>query len=78
MGVQKTVIKPGNGKDYPAKGDTVTMEYTGNLFDHSAEESNHYRGLTARSGVVTSQQTLELARSSKVRPGSDEIASEDD
>jgi hypothetical protein len=33
MGVDKTIIKNGNGADIPKKGDTVSMEYTGWLFD---------------------------------------------
>ena len=29
MGVEKLVIRPGNGTDYPKKHDEVSMEYTG-------------------------------------------------
>jgi FK506-binding protein 1 len=29
MGVEKVVVKPGNGMDYPKKHDEVSMEYTG-------------------------------------------------
>ncbi|KAF4553077.1 FKBP-type peptidyl-prolyl cis-trans isomerase-like protein 1 [Elsinoe fawcettii] len=36
MGVTKQTLKPGNGTDRPQAGDTVTMEYTGNLYDASA------------------------------------------
>ena len=36
MGVTKETITPGNGVDRPKQGDTITMEYTGNLFDESA------------------------------------------
>lgn len=36
MGVQKTIISPGNGQDKPNNGDTITMEYTGNLYDQNA------------------------------------------
>jgi len=39
MGVTKQLISPGNGTDKPKKGDTITMEYTGNLYDANAE--NH-------------------------------------
>jgi FK506-binding protein 1 len=28
MGVEKLLIKPGNGIDYPKKHDEVSMEYT--------------------------------------------------
>ena len=44
MGVEKEVLKSGNGEDYPKKGDQVTIEYTGNLFDEEAGADNHYRG----------------------------------
>ena len=36
MGVTKQTITPGNGVDRPKKGDTITMEYTGNLYDENA------------------------------------------
>lgn len=36
MGVTKEQLTPGNGTDKPTKGDTITMEYTGNLFDEKA------------------------------------------
>lgn len=36
MGVTKQQITPGNGTDKPKAGDTITMEYTGNLYDDSA------------------------------------------
>eukprot|EP00931_Biecheleriopsis_adriatica_P070605 TRINITY_DN44376_c0_g1_i1.p1 TRINITY_DN44376_c0_g1~~TRINITY_DN44376_c0_g1_i1.p1 ORF type:complete len:155 (-),score=31.69 TRINITY_DN44376_c0_g1_i1:34-498(-) len=31
FGVKKEVITPGDGKNFPKKGDTVTMHYTGTL-----------------------------------------------
>lgn len=31
--LQKEVIKEGNGKDKPVAGDTVTMDYTGWLYE---------------------------------------------
>lgn len=39
MGVEKTLISEGNGTDKPKKGDTVTMEYTGWLYDTSKPEN---------------------------------------
>lgn len=36
MGVTKEQISPGNGVDKPKAGDTITMEYTGNLYDEKA------------------------------------------
>ncbi len=35
MGVDKKMLKAGNGTDYPRKGDEVTIEYTGYLLDPS-------------------------------------------
>ncbi len=39
MGVTKKMITPGNGTDKPKSGDTITVEYTGNLY--SAEAAEH-------------------------------------
>lgn len=49
MGVQKTVISEGSGPS-PAKGDTVTMEYTGWLRDESKPEQkgNQFDSTTGR------------------------------
>jgi FK506-binding protein 1 len=38
MGVTKETLFAGNGTDFPKKDDTVTMEYTGWLFDPSKPE----------------------------------------
>jgi len=38
MGVEKTIIKEGNGSDYPKPGEQVAMEYTGWLFDDSKSD----------------------------------------
>lgn len=35
----KEVLSKGNEKDYPKKGDNVTMEYTGWLYDTSKPEN---------------------------------------
>ena len=43
MGVTRKVLKEGNGADKPKKGDDVTIEYTGNLYDE-AQASNDHRG----------------------------------
>jgi FKBP-type peptidyl-prolyl cis-trans isomerase len=29
MGVERVVVKPGNGTDFPKKNDEVSVEYTG-------------------------------------------------
>jgi FK506-binding protein 1 len=36
MGVEKIINSEGNGTDFPKKGEYVTMDYTGWLFDESA------------------------------------------
>ena len=43
MGVTRKLLKEGNGVDRPKKGDEVTIEYTGNLYD-SSKADNDYRG----------------------------------
>ncbi|KAI4116489.1 MAG: hypothetical protein LQ345_003105 [Seirophora villosa] len=50
MGVTKKVLKEGNGTDKPKKGDEVTIEYTGNLYDE-ANADNDYRGKQFDSSV---------------------------
>ena len=41
MGVDKIILEPGNGNDRPSKGDTVTIEYTGNL--HESNTSDQFK-----------------------------------
>ena len=43
QGLQKQLIRSGNGVDKPQKGDEVTIQYTGWLYDAS-QAANHYRG----------------------------------
>lgn len=43
MGVEKQVLQAGNGVDFPKKGDTVAMHYTGCLYD-STKQDNHFMG----------------------------------
>ncbi|KAF2746355.1 peptidyl-prolyl cis-trans isomerase [Sporormia fimetaria CBS 119925] len=38
MGVTKEVLKGGNGTDIPKKGDTVSMEYTGWLYEEGKDD----------------------------------------
>ena len=38
MGVTKKLVQPGDGVTKAQKGDTITMEYTGNLYDPNAPE----------------------------------------
>ena len=44
MGVTRKIIAKGNGTDKPRKGDTVTIEYTGNLYDEAKGSKNDFRG----------------------------------
>ncbi|KAF9339870.1 FK506 binding protein proline rotamase rapamycin-binding protein [Linnemannia elongata] len=43
MGVTKTVITPGDGANFPKKGDTVTMHYVGTLADGTKFDSSRDR-----------------------------------
>ena len=43
MGVIRKVLTEGNGSDKPKKGDEVTINYTGNLYDESSA-GNYNRG----------------------------------
>merc|ERR1712026_66197 len=44
MGVDKQVIKPGDGVNFPKKGDRLSMHYTGTLTDGSKFDSSRDRG----------------------------------
>ncbi|OCL02833.1 peptidyl-prolyl cis-trans isomerase [Glonium stellatum] len=50
MGVDKKILKEGNGVDLPRNGDTVAMEYTGFLFDNT-KAGNDYKGAKFDSSV---------------------------
>ncbi|KAI4195557.1 MAG: hypothetical protein LQ350_007132 [Teloschistes chrysophthalmus] len=50
MGVTRKVLKEGDGKTHPKKGDNVTIEYTGNLHDQEKAD-NDYRGKQFDSSV---------------------------
>merc|ERR1711959_636957 len=44
MGVTKTTKQAGDGKNFPKKGDTVTMHYTGTLTNGKKFDSSVDRG----------------------------------
>lgn len=72
MGVTKETIKEGNGADYPKKGDEVTIEYTGNLYDESKGQEHHFRGTqyapsTLKSLGINADQRLPLHLDSTLR-----------
>ena len=43
MGVDKRVLRNGNGRDFAKAGDNVTIEYTGYLYDPS-QQANSFKG----------------------------------
>ena len=44
MGVTRKVLKQSNEVEKPMKGDEVTIEYTGYLYDELKGASNDFRG----------------------------------
>ncbi|KAI9749321.1 MAG: Fork head 1 [Chaenotheca gracillima] len=49
-GVEKKVLREGNGTDFPKKSDRVTIEYTGYLYDPSRSDID-YKGTQFDSSV---------------------------
>jgi len=55
MGVEKQVLKPGNGTDFPKKHDEVSMEYTGWLYDESKadKKGTQFDSSVGRGDLIT-------------------------
>ncbi|KAK5173452.1 uncharacterized protein LTR77_002133 [Saxophila tyrrhenica] len=64
MGVTKQMITPGNGVDKAKKGDQITMEYTGNLYDESApnKKGNQFDSSVGRGDFKTSIGTGQVIK----------------
>jgi len=55
MGVEKEVLSPGNGVDFPKKHDEVAMEYTGWLFDDTKgnKKGKQFDSSVGRGDLIT-------------------------
>ncbi|ORY09528.1 hypothetical protein BCR34DRAFT_370263 [Clohesyomyces aquaticus] len=55
MGVEKQVLRAGNGVDFPKKHDEVSMEYTGWLYDDNAadKKGNQFDSSVGRGDLIT-------------------------
>ncbi|KAF2125158.1 peptidyl-prolyl cis-trans isomerase [Dothidotthia symphoricarpi CBS 119687] len=55
MGVEKVVVKSGNGTDVPKKHDEVSMEYTGWLYDDTAldQKGTQFDSSIGRGDLIT-------------------------
>ncbi|KAF2805809.1 peptidyl-prolyl cis-trans isomerase [Mytilinidion resinicola] len=56
MGVEKVILSAGNGVHFPSKGDKVTMEYTGWIYDPSVpnNKGKQFDSSEGRGDLVTS------------------------
>lgn len=44
MGVEKTILREGDGTNYPQKGQKLSMHYSGTLTDGTKFDSSYDRG----------------------------------
>ena len=64
--LDRTLLAAGNGKDYPKRGDEVTMEYTGWLHDSSKsgnKGSQYVDHIQPHAATLTDTQSGSTARS---------------
>ncbi|KAJ9635772.1 FK506 binding protein proline rotamase rapamycin-binding protein [Coniosporium tulheliwenetii] len=76
MGVFKKVIRKGNGVDKPKKGDSVTMEYTGWLYDEN-QANNGYKGTQFDSSVGRGDFVTEIGQGRVIKGWDDGIIGAD-
>ncbi|EON66164.1 hypothetical protein W97_05407 [Coniosporium apollinis CBS 100218] len=72
MGVFKRVILKGNGVDRPEKGDSVTMEYTGWLYDEN-QANNGYKGTQFDSSIGRGDFVTEIGQGRVIKGWDDGI-----
>ncbi|KAI9748710.1 MAG: hypothetical protein M1835_001731 [Candelina submexicana] len=72
MGISSQVIKNGNGTDYPKRGDTITIEYTGYLYEPSAE-ANDYKGKVFDSSVGRGDFVTKIGEGKVIRGWDDGV-----
>lgn len=58
MGVTRKILKQGDGAERPKKGDEVTIEYTGNLYDSSVGPEKDFRGKQYVQNTLLRTQTV--------------------
>lgn len=58
MGVTRKILKQGDGTERPKKGDEVTIEYTGNLYDSSVGPEKDFRGKQYVQNTLLRTQTV--------------------
>ncbi|KAK3176853.1 hypothetical protein OEA41_008178 [Lepraria neglecta] len=77
MGVTRKTIKQGNSTERPKKGDEVTIEYTGNLYDSSVGPEKDFRGKQFDSSVGRGDFRTQIGVGKVIKGASDLYAPED-